>query len=161
MDKKSYEKILQLNSIYSPLINYAQKCQALLKTKSINSRFVWANNHYEEYDGKYICETYPIPIIEIDEIGDIGFNLNECFYEGYFNKEKLISFNYEILKEVGYFSMYGESDYLTDIYNTNMICGDIIPLLKNSPEDHIAINFAFKPQEIDKIIEILIRFTIS
>jgi len=157
MNKKCYEKILNLNSTYSPLIKRAKRCQSILQNKGINSKFVWANNHYEEYKGKYICEAYPIPIIEIDDIGDIGFNIDTCFYEGYFSKEQLLSFNFDILKEIGYFALYGEKDYLNDIYNTNMNYDDIYQLLQNSSENHIAISFAFKPNELDKTIEFLIK----
>ncbi len=157
MNKKSYEQILNLNNTYSPLIKHANKCQQLVESKGINSKFVWANNHFEEYKGKYICESYPIPIIEIEGIGDIGFNIDTCFFEGYFSKEKLLSFDFEILKEVGYFALYGEKDYLIDIYNTNMKCNDINQLLQNSTENNIAIGFAFKSSKLDKIIELLIK----
>lgn len=119
MSKSTYEKVIQLNSTYKPLLKRAAKCQVLLKSANKTTKFVWANNHYEKYNGKYVCEAYPIPVVEIEGIGDVGFDLNDCFYKGYFAKEKLLVMDLDLLKEIGYFALYGESDCLNDIYNSS------------------------------------------
>ncbi len=153
MNKNEYEKVIELNNIYAPLIKQAKKCQEFCKDKT--TKFIWANNHYEKYANKFICEEYPIPIIEIQNIGDIGFNLNECFYEGYFKKEELLKFNFNYIKSFKSFSLYGEQNCLNDIYNSNMNFNKIKQLIEDSNENLIAINFSFKYKEIENVLKTL------
>ena len=159
MNKKVYEKVLDLNKTYIPLIKHAKSCQTILKNKNIDSKYLWANNHYEEYRKNFICESYPIPVIEIKGIGDIGFNIGSCFYEGYFSKERLLSFDFNLLRRFDTLTMYGENNYLEDIYNSQMNNADIKELIYGSNETNIAINFGFKYKDLERIIDTLIKLT--
>lgn len=161
MNKKTYEKITRLNRVYTPLINRAERCRQLLQDRNKASAFVWANAHFESYKGKYICEKYPIPVVEIEGIGDIGFNINGCFYEGYFSKEDLLNFDYEIIRDIKSFALYGENDYLNDIYNYRMNFDEIKELIENSAQTNIAISFAFKYKDIEQTLDALILLTSS
>ncbi len=131
----------------------------MFQDKNIPARFVWANGHYEEYGCKYIREDYPIPIIEIDGVGDVGFNINGCFYEGYFPKEKLLTFDFGILQDVKNLTLYGESDYLSDIYNSENKDADIKQLVQDSAEVNIAIGFSFSFKELESTVNALLLLT--
>lgn len=141
------------------MIKYAKKCMGLLKDKEITSRLVWANNHYEKYNEEYICMVYTIPIVEIENIGDIGFNIDKCFYEGYFKKEQLLHFNLKLLKFLDEYVLYGESDYLNDIYNSQMLDKDIKQAIIDAKDHTIAIGFDFSYKDLEKTIELLIHLT--
>ncbi len=159
MTKNTYEKILSLNKTYKPLISRAKKCRELFNKKNVSARLVWANGHYEEYKRKYIREDYPIPIIEAEGIGDVGFNITECFYEGYFPKEKLLGFDFDILKKIKNLAIYGESDYLSDIYNSEKKNSDIKQLIQNSSEANIAIAFPFAYKDVEAVLDTLLILT--
>jgi len=157
--KKTYEKISALNKVYKPLFTRAKKCRLMLQAKNVDARFVWANGHYEEYKHKYIREDYPIPVIEAEGVGDVGFNITGCFYEGYFSKDKLLSFDFDVLKDIKHLALYGESDYLTDIYNSDTGVGDVKQLIQNSTENNIAVGFPFPYKDLEKTVNMLILLT--
>jgi len=156
--KSFYKKIIKLNSLYQPLVNQSKCCQQLFEHKNKITKFVWANNHYQKFKNNYVCEIYPIPVIEIQNIGDIGFNFDNCFFEGYFKKDKLLKFNFEQFKNLKNFSLYGEKDFLTDIYNSTMPFDCIKNNIQNSLEEKIAINFEFKFQNLNKIVNFLVLY---
>src|SRR6056297_2794134 len=66
----------------------------------LNRRFVcqldFFNENYLQVDGQYQLQHYPIPIITVSEIGDIGYNLDMIFFEFAFEKSDFLS------KDLGY-----------------------------------------------------------
>lgn len=83
----------------------------------VDCKLDFFKDNYLHIEGQYQLQHYPIPIITVNEIGDIGFNLDRVFFEFAFEKSDFLS------KDLGYLihhfdslEIYGSHNCLVDFY---------------------------------------------
>ncbi|GAA4298017.1 hypothetical protein GCM10023142_37950 [Anaerocolumna aminovalerica] len=145
-----------LNDIYKPVYEYL-KC--LLKAlKELNYDYEWkfCNNHSIRKDNQWILEYYPIPLVTVKDICDIGIDINHIFIECKMKKEKIIGFEWKLISDYN-FDVYGVEDYLNDFYNSSLKLDDITERIIHSNENEIGIEFQLRFLEEKSIILELIK----
>ncbi len=68
----------QLNRIYAPLRGRAVRLTQLLAEKGLKAEWGWYANHSVKVDGEYQIEEFPVPVIEVEGLCEIGLNLDDC-----------------------------------------------------------------------------------
>src|SRR6056297_3362542 len=96
---------IRANNDYKDLLNRRFVCQ-----------LVFFKENYLQVDGQYELQHYPIPIITVNEIGDIGYNLDRIFFEFAFEKSDFLSKNLGYLIHFDSLEIYGGQDCLVDFY---------------------------------------------
>lgn len=142
-----------LNDIYEPI--YIIKSSLKSKLKSMNLEFTsgYYNNHSIRDDkGNWITEYYPIPVITVSSLCDIGIDVNSIFVETKMERSEAIKFDYSSFLPLK-FEVYGTVDYLEDFYNEHMDIKDVGAKIERSNEEVVGVNFTFsKDCSIDDLI---------
>ena len=149
----------RLNGIYKPIWDRANDIGGDLQDSSYSIKKGFFNNHSVKIDGNFVTEFFPIPVITIEGVGDIGVDLDHVWYEAVLSKDKALTIDYSSLAKEYNFEIYGSRDYLKDIYNGQTAISDIVPGIKDSPETDFCIQFYLEQSvtagEIIAIIRIL------
>jgi hypothetical protein len=91
---------------------------------------------------KWFFEHYPIPVITIRDICEIGFDLSQTFIECKVKTEEALKFDFKQLKGFN-FEVYGVKEYLNDFYNAKQDIKDIHEKIDKSDEQEIGISLLF------------------
>jgi hypothetical protein len=111
-------------------------------------------------DKSFVTEYYPIPVKSIINIGDIGIDIDNIWFEICLSKETAVSFNYSKILGLYKFEIYGAEDYLFDLYNEYVNPLDIIRNIEFSKETKFCLLIYFnKDCDFDKIIEVIHMFS--
>jgi hypothetical protein len=158
-DNMDINKYSTLNEIYEPLNKKAKKFYKEITSRGYKASFGWYNMHSVKCNGDYITEFFPIPIITIESIGDIGLDLDSTSIEVTIVKEKALKIDYNALIEKYSIEVYGADDFLSDFYNKSMSVSEIKMRIQNSNETqiHIAAEFDIET-ELDKLFEFVSIF---
>jgi len=127
-----------LNTIYKPIYEYLQSILKVLKEATYDYKWGFYNNHYVKKNSQWHVEYYPIPIVTIKNICDIGIDINRIFVECKISRETVVEFNWNNLLDYK-FEVYGVKDYLHDFYNASLDLDSILVRILESDEDEIAI----------------------
>ncbi|MCQ4925107.1 hypothetical protein NE686_18540 [Tissierella carlieri] len=83
------KRIEQLNNIFQPLHRKFKELKLILKDYDFNYYNAgWYNMHSIKYNDDFIEEYFPIPVVSVEGVGDIGINLDHIFIETRISKEK-------------------------------------------------------------------------
>ena len=99
-------------------------------------------NYHKGIDGKYIRESFPIPVIEVKGCCDVEINLKDITVSTKLTKQKALEYNYDKFKEYS-FEVYGVEDYLQDFYKPGMAIEELKTAIKKSEEKEIGFSFKF------------------
>jgi len=132
-----------LNIIYEPVYKYIQSfLKVLTLQEGYECKWGFYNNHSIKKDGVWETEYYPIPVISINDLCDIGFDIDRTFVECKMKREKALEFQWELLLDYR-FEVYGMEEYLKDFYNESLSMESISLKIKESMEQDIGITFHF------------------
>ncbi|WP_242866812.1 DUF3201 domain-containing protein [Abyssisolibacter fermentans] len=148
-----------LNEIYEPLHKKVKSIYKEVVDNGYKASIGWYNMHSVKYNDDFLTEFFPIPIITIESIGDIGLNIDSIFFETTISREKALEVDYASLIEKYSIEVYGADDYLTDFYNKNMLLSDIKTRIQGSKETQICIALYFDMNiETNILLEIISVF---
>ena len=128
-----------LNRIYKPLYNHTKELITLLKTYHYEYKWGYYGQHYFRQEGEWQLEYYPIPVITIKNICDIGFDLTHTFIECKLSREAALELDYGVFKQYK-FEVYGVGDYLNDFYNDKLLIDKVHDRIRGSKEQEIGIS---------------------
>lgn len=138
MDIAQFE---QLNTVYEPLSRRAALlCKALNETGS-SAQWQWYANHSVFLEGNYRTESFPIPVITVKGVCDIGLHLNELWMEFQLPRERALTFDWSCLAAP--FEVYGVEDYLHDFYREGMEAERIAGRIEASGEQAVNVACTF------------------
>ena len=135
MDKALFQ---QLNQVYAPLRGRAVRLTQALSRNGMEAKWGWYANHSVKVDGEYQTEEFPIPVVEVPDLCEIGFNLDVCWLEFRLPRELALAFDWERLPEGS--EVYGVENYLMDFYHAGMDRAGIAARIAESTE--LAVNTA-------------------
>ena len=141
MDKALFQ---QLNQVYAPLRGRASRLARALAEKGLKAEWGWYANHFVKVDGEYQAEEFPIPVIEVQGLCEIGLNLDECWVEFQLSRKAALSFDWEQLPEGA--EVYGVAQYLVDFYTAGMDRAGIAGRIAQSAEQTVNIALPFPSQ---------------
>ena len=154
MDKMVQKMHALLNQTYELSRNVLEELthqgmQATLKNYS---------GHYIKINWQYEYQAYPIPVIIVEEVGDIGINLNQIHFEFFVKKEELDEFKVAELLEEGDLEFYGGKECLLDFYSKGDTPKQVMDKIGDSDEAYIGIAcYRNKEESIEEIITAFIR----
>lgn len=143
----------KLNSTYEPLYKYAVNLVKELRKLNYDVEWGYYGLHSIKRNDEFITEFFPIPVVTVKNICDIGIDLNSIFIETKLKSDDAINFDYLLLKEYS-FEVYGIDNYLNDFYNKSLDIIKIPERIKKSGEKEIGIQILLKSNSpFSKIIE--------
>lgn len=148
-----------LNKIYEPICNQCKEMENLLKENGYVCKKGFYNNHsVKDGNGNWIIEYFPIPVVTVGEICDVGINLDLIFIETKMKREKAIKYDFSKLLKYK-FEIYGIEEFLKDFYNDTLDIEGIPKRIEISNEKEIGIGFEIENQHMNEIIEIINELT--
>ena len=138
MDKALFQR---LNQIYGLLHHRALRLTRALAQGGIEAKWGWYANHSVMVDGEYQTEEFPIPVVEVSGLCEIGFNLDGCWLEFQLPRESALAFDWERLPEE--IEVYGVENYLMDFYHIGMDRSGIAVRIAESTEQAVNAALAF------------------
>lgn len=143
------EKFGLLNSIYKPLQEGVKSIVNKLKSNNYECEWGYFGQHYVRSNDEWLLEHFPIPVIDVNSICEIGIDLEHIFIE--YKILRQTALNYDFNKLTKYkFEVYGVENYLNDFYNANMSLCDIRSRISESEEKEIGISIFL---DIDTCLE--------
>ena len=107
----------QLNSIYKPLWNKAVDIKNNLIAAGYTASLGFYNNHYVKGGNGFEIEYFPIPVITVDGIGDIGVDIDTYWVEIQLSKDRAVLLDYPELAQRYSLEVHGSDDFCLDFYN--------------------------------------------
>ena len=133
MDKALFQ---QLNQIYAPLRGRANRLARALAEGGLKA----------EYQG----EEFPIPVMDVGDLCEIGFNLDDCWVEFQLSRKAALAFDWAQLPEGA--EVYGVEQYLVDFYAAGMDRAGIAGRIAESAEQAVNIALTFPPDVEDSAL---------
>jgi hypothetical protein len=119
------------------------------------------NNHYIKDGNDYAIEHFPIPIITIDGIGDIGIDIGNYWVEIHLDKNKAILLDYPKLTQIYNLEVYGSKDFCFDFYNKQFDPYEVAEKINKSDEALINVIFYFcLGCDTNELIDLIKQFTL-
>lgn len=149
------EKFESLNSIYKSLYDHTKSIVNELKNNNYKCEWGYFGQHYIRYNDNWLLEHFPIPVIDVNGICDIGIDLEHIFIEYKILKQTALKYNFNKLTKYN-FEVYGVKNYLNDFYNAEMDLNSIKKRIIDSEENDIGISiFLDKNFKSNEIIEVI------
>lgn len=122
-----------------------------------NFKISYPQLNYLYHNNKNYIQDYPLPVVTYNKI-DIGFNLNEIFFETFIDTEMIENIRLEGLeREFDRIELYGGNNCNIDFYSPNMKWSDVIEEIKQSNEKSIGISGYLYRDENDIANDYIIR----
>lgn len=149
------EEIEVLNNIYESMCKTSKYIQKILKENGYGSKKGFYNNHsVRDKNGNWVTEYFPISVITVEQLCDIGIDIKSVFIETKMKKEKAVKFDFRPFLKYK-FEVYGIEEYLNDFYNDTLMIEDIGKRIEISREREIGIEFQIAKDCMDDIIKIV------
>ena len=143
MDKALFQ---QLNQVYAPLRSKALRLSGVLAKMGIEAKWGWYANHSVKVDGEYQTEEFPIPVVDVGDLCEIGFNLDGCWLEFQLPRAAALTFDWGRLP--GDAEVYGVENYLLDFYCAGMDLSGIAGRIAASAEQAVNAALTF-PADVE------------
>ncbi len=148
-------EIIKFHQYLNKIYEQARELTELLQEEDLNCRFLKSSHNYlQDSEGQYHLQHYPIPVIEIVQIGDIGFNLDKIFFEFPLSQAQVINLDLTHLLEENEVEIYGGKDCTIDFYRRGDSWENVKNEIARSSEEvvmlSIYIDYGFPNQFIMK-----------
>lgn len=131
-----------LNREYEPLRSHTHKMLKALTAAGLEYEWGYFAQHTVRNGEEWFFEHYPIPVITVRGMGEIGFDLNQTFVEFKMDRVKALSFDFTQLKGFA-FEVYGIQEYLNDFYNARQSIQEIHDKIRGSDEEEVGVSLLF------------------
>lgn len=147
-------KIEEIHHFLNRLYELSKDICEILDTKGIKNRFVNSPKNYIRINGKYELQQYPIPLIIIENQGDIGINLDGIFFEFFVSKESILNLELMKLQRDGYtLEIYGGDNCMVDYYSETISEFMFRERIRESREENFGIAFYSHTQDKKQIVD--------
>ena len=126
-----------LNNIYTPLYHRAKTLCSYLTAAGLSARWHWYSYHFTRREERYQAEYFPIPVITVDQICDIGLELDHIFLEGTLSQKQALANDFTAIPWP--FEVYGGQDILQDFYRPGMSIQELPKRIADSGEKTIGL----------------------
>lgn len=147
--------ILKIHNMLEEIYNHAERLKDTLISKNFKVTLASYNRHVINIEGKLYEQKYYMPVITVDNIGDICFNMNSIEFEFYVTKEDFDDIN--LNKLLGDYrdqlQIYEYEDCLKDIYKIGDSKEEVIRKVSNSKDDKFGVSIDVTNLSDEEIIE--------
>ncbi|MDL2292654.1 DUF3201 domain-containing protein [Acholeplasma sp. OttesenSCG-928-E16] len=143
-----------LNEIYDKINQKKELIITYLAESGFELSSGFFNGHFCKIGNSFLEEKYPIPVITVNEVIDIGVDIDNIFLEFRVTKEFALNINYHIMPRP--FELYGLNDFLDDLYNKDLDINEIKQKIIDSNETEFGLTFSFSyDEDIELLLEIV------
>jgi hypothetical protein len=132
-----------LNEIYKPLWTKSLEIRAEAAARGFAARSGFYNNHSVRHGDDFAVEFFPIPVVSVDTLGDIGVDLSCVWAERQISREKALALDYAKMSAILNFEVYGAEDFLNDFYRFGMEAASTAERILAGNEKQICICLYF------------------
>lgn len=140
-----------LNDVYRQLDERSVRLSNLLSKLGYSVERGYFNQHTVTVDEEMLLEHYPIPVITIKDVCEIGLDIMQVSIEGRFYREEALNLDFSKLKKYK-FECYGIENYLENFYEPGMALEDIAGSIELSEENEIGVNIILDGEPLTKEI---------
>jgi hypothetical protein len=131
-----------LNSEYEPLRTHTRALLKALAQSGFVCEWGYFAQHSVRNDDEWFFEHYPIPVITVKDVCEIGFDLNQTFLECKLKRDAALVFDFTRFQDFT-FEVYGITDYLSDFYCAGLDVHAIRAKIEKSDETEIGVSLLF------------------
>lgn len=106
-----------LNGIYGPLQERAVRIASTLGRLGADVDWGYFGGHTVDLDGEQVFEAFPIPVLTVKDVCDIGVDIGGCFIEGKLHADELARADLSRLRDYRFY-IYGAEDYLLTLFDS-------------------------------------------
>lgn len=128
-----------LNGVYEPLYRQVKALRARLVKEGFSVTWGWHAFHSVRRDGEYKLEYFPIPVLTVEGVCDIGLEPDHIFVEGTLTREQALAFDWASVGRP--FEVYGSEDYLDPLYGPGLSLEELPARLASSEESGFGLQF--------------------
>lgn len=149
---KINKTIETINNSYRTLNERASRLVQSLKVLGHSVEWNYYSQHSIMIDGEPVIEHYPIPVITVKDVCDIGIDFMQVFVEGKVFAEDAAKIDLAALKKCDDFSIYGVESYLMDMYFEGMNSDELQNSISESGEKEVNIAVSLPGEPLIKEI---------
>lgn len=147
-----------LNEIYESLVKRSKSICNSVQEKFSKVSYGFYNNHFYKNDaGEYISDCFPIPVVTIENLCDIEFDLDKIAITSKLRKQDVIGFEYNELSGMN-FEIYGVDDYLKDYLTDAISLDEAITEISKSNETEFFYTFYFENDTDNNVLSEFLCF---
>lgn len=133
----------EMNSAYYRLEEKQAEIVHALTYRIFEVESSWYSGHYHKDDnGKWIRESYPIPVIAVKGLCDIEIGFDKISISSKLERDTALTYSFEKFTGVD-FEAFSVEDYLTDFYHPGQTLQDMKENIHACNENQIAFSFVF------------------
>lgn len=137
-----------INSIYE---KSEEAFKRLSEDEDMKCIYTICKGNYLKIDSKYSYQHYGIPIIVLENVGDIGFNLDGIFFEFFLKRDELVNIDFSEISD-RHIEIYGAEDCSVDYYKNGDNIRDVKRKIEESTENSFGIAFYYNSYDVDRDI---------
>lgn len=147
--------ILQMHNILNNIYNKAEKLNKKINDMHYKTSLQSYNNHFININDIYYKQKYYMPVISVENKGDICFNIDSIGFEFYVTKDQMTDIDLENLisnykKEL---NIYEYKDCTIDIYRIGDNKYDVLSKINNSFDNKFGISIDCSSLSDSEIIQ--------
>lgn len=136
--------IEELNRIYAPLKEKTVRIVNTMKKLDAEVEWGWYAGHSIDRKGELVYEEFPIPVITVGDVCEIGVDLKGVFIEGKLFASEADEVDFALLDGL-HFCVYGAENYLEDMFDSNRDrLEDLDEALFDTEEFELCVNIEYK-----------------
>lgn len=149
-----YMDILPIHNILNNIYDKAENLNKLLNDLHYKTCFQSYHNHVISINGNYYQQKYYMPVITVDNKGDICFNFDLIAFEFYITKEQMNHINLDRLIHdyQMQLSIYEYADCTIDIYQIGDYKQEILNKIQQSSDHKFGISIDVTSLSYSEII---------
>ena len=133
----------ELNRIYAPLKEKTVRIVNTLERLGAEVEWGWYAGHSVDRRGELFYEEFPIPVITVKDVCEIGVDLKGAFIEGKLFASEADGADFGLLKGL-HFCVYGAESYLTDMFDSEKNdISELDELLFDTEETELCVNVEY------------------
>ncbi|MCM1052836.1 MAG: DUF3201 domain-containing protein [Ruminococcus sp.] len=147
--------ILEMHNILNNIYNKAEELNKKINDLHYKTSLQSYNNHFISINNNYYKQKYYMPVISVENKGDICFNINSIEFEFYVTKSQMTNIDLETLirnykKEL---NIYEYKDCTIDIYRIGDNKYDVLNKIDNSFDNKFGISIDCSSLSDSEIIQ--------
>lgn len=140
-----------INGAYQGLHERAEKLANVLARLGHKVEWGYFGQHSTMVDGDYFLEYYPVPVITVKDVCDVGLDFTQVWVEGKLYSGAARELELNFLKKYD-FSIYGIDNYLQELYEDGMSDEELHEAIASSEEREIGIAITLDDEPLTREI---------
>ena len=132
-----------LNSAYEPLYRRVHSLCGQLTSAGYKFQWNWYAFHFSRRPEGFQPEFFPIPVVTVENVCDIGLELDHIFIERMLPRAQALDLDWSSIRRP--FEVYGADDYCGDLYLPGMTPDQLRERIVQSGAEDVGVQLTLAP----------------